>query len=259
MDDSLNASIAEALEAPLELTPYMPELLEDLWALGTNPEMVVRLLAPRISENTRVLDLACGKGAVSVTLARMLGCHVLGLDAMAPFIGNAKDMAEKQHVAHLCQFVPCDIREYRAEPNYFDVVILGAARPVLGSLKQSVGVLRTMVKPGGLMVLDDAYRDEAVFCRDLSVAECLTREAAHVAMTAHGDRIVIEEDVPLNILHAENERNNRFIQQRVAQLAEGHPAHAAWFCAYASRQLYECYLLENCYRCAVWVLEKKVG
>ena len=49
----------------VELIPYLPYLLQDLWELGSSPKDMVHLISKNIiiSEKTKVLDLACGKGA----------------------------------------------------------------------------------------------------------------------------------------------------------------------------------------------------
>lgn len=256
MSISLNDSIAEQLESPPELTPFMPEVLADLWSLGANPDTIVRLVAPVMPPDARVLDLACGKGATAVTLARALGCRVLGLDGLPPFVKTAAAMAERYGVSHLCRFESCDIRTYAPEPGCYDAVILGAARTIFGSIQDCIGVLREMVKPGGLIVLDDGCRKDVVCCEEPDVADYPTLEACRKSLTAHGDTIIAEEEMSLDELRAENTYNNRVIQRRVAQLVERHPAHAALLCAYASRQIYECCLLETVYRCFLWVLRK---
>ncbi|WP_313019647.1 hypothetical protein [Acetoanaerobium noterae] len=58
--------LAKSLTAEsVELIPYLPYLLQDLWELGSSPKDMVHLISKNIiiSEKTKVLDLACGKGA----------------------------------------------------------------------------------------------------------------------------------------------------------------------------------------------------
>lgn len=51
-----------------ELIPYLPYLLQDLWELGTSPKAIIDMIQKhiKVSEKTKVLDLACGKGAASI-------------------------------------------------------------------------------------------------------------------------------------------------------------------------------------------------
>lgn len=56
------------------LLPYLPYLLQDLWELGSSPKTMTGLIKQHIplSEKTTLLDLACGKGAVAINIARQL-------------------------------------------------------------------------------------------------------------------------------------------------------------------------------------------
>jgi SAM-dependent methyltransferase len=89
--------LAESLTAQTtELIPYLSYLLQDLWELGSSPKDIIALLSEHVhvTEKTQVLDLACGKGAVSVHIAGTWGCRVKGIDIMTEFI----DFAQKKPV-----------------------------------------------------------------------------------------------------------------------------------------------------------------
>ncbi|MFC1543543.1 SAM-dependent methyltransferase [Candidatus Neomarinimicrobiota bacterium] len=87
----MEKSVAENLEIDERLLPYLPELWADLWALGSFPDLIVEMLKPLglPGAETSVLDLGCGKGAVSVTLAKELGFNVVGVDGFRPFLDEA--------------------------------------------------------------------------------------------------------------------------------------------------------------------------
>jgi hypothetical protein len=103
MEDKLAYSLGAQTT---ELIPYLPYLLQDLWELGGMPGDVCALLQPHVSmeKELRVLDLACGKGAVGISLAkrsvagsRESTCclHSLRLRAIWPFItawGNCANL-----------------------------------------------------------------------------------------------------------------------------------------------------------------------
>ncbi|MEW5920035.1 MAG: class I SAM-dependent methyltransferase [Bacillota bacterium] len=55
----------------------------------------------------KVLDLACGKGAVSVKLAQAFGCRVHGIDAVKAFIEEANRWAKKYNVESKGRGLPC--------------------------------------------------------------------------------------------------------------------------------------------------------
>jgi len=146
--------MAQAFDATPELLPFIPELLADLWALGSWLDVIVELLRPLCLpvETTRVLDLGCGKGAVALTLAREFGFQALGVDFFEPFIQEAGERAEEMGVASRCRFICADMRDALREASDFDVVIFASVGGVLGRFDECVAKLRQSVRPGGYVV-----------------------------------------------------------------------------------------------------------
>lgn len=72
MSEQSNKSIANSLETNERLLSYLPFLLQDLWALGSSIEEIIKLVGDLklLSGQTKVLDLGCGKEAVSIQIAR---------------------------------------------------------------------------------------------------------------------------------------------------------------------------------------------
>ncbi len=253
----LNVSIARSLEADERLLPHFSELFADIWALDADPDAVASLLEPLLPEAARVLDLACCKGAVSVALAAELGCHTVGLDGLPAFVEAAEVMSQKYKVEHLCRFASCDIRDYSPEPNHFDAVLLGAASPIWDSPYECVAALRSMVKPGGLLVLDDLCLVPPARLPLERHSVRPTRETAIEALTAFGDVVVHEEIMPMEYRRAVNEINDARIQWRAATLARRHHDLAALFCAFVSRRMNRRHALETGPPCTTWVLRSR--
>ena len=70
----------------------MPFLLQDLWALGSSVDDILDCLGiPDFTSGvTHLLDLGCGKGAVSVRAAARFGFRMIGLDVMEAFLEDAR-------------------------------------------------------------------------------------------------------------------------------------------------------------------------
>lgn len=117
--------LAEALAVAPEILPYFSALLADIRVLGSWPEEIIELLRsvelPRRS--TKVLDLGCGKGAVTLPIAEELRFRVRAVDLFPPFIEEARERAEKRGVAHLCRYEVGDIRDVLKEGGSYDVAI----------------------------------------------------------------------------------------------------------------------------------------
>ncbi|UCE52223.1 MAG: class I SAM-dependent methyltransferase, partial [Desulfobacterales bacterium] len=52
-----------------------------------------------IDKQTRVLDIACGKGTSSIFLAQKYGCRVEGLDISEDLIKEARDFAKQKGIS----------------------------------------------------------------------------------------------------------------------------------------------------------------
>jgi ubiquinone/menaquinone biosynthesis C-methylase UbiE len=107
MNDKSQQSVANSLEAEQNLLPYMPYLLQDLWAFGSSVNQILDLIGtlPLSSDSTKVLDLGCGKGAVSIRIASKLRFDVVGVDAMSEFLKDAQRKSSEYQVSDLCCFI----------------------------------------------------------------------------------------------------------------------------------------------------------
>jgi ubiquinone/menaquinone biosynthesis C-methylase UbiE len=74
-------------------------------------KIVFIVFSEEVYSNLRVLDLGCGKGAVSVKLAAALKCNCYGIDGISEFIETSKEKAKEYGVDALCCFEVGDIRE----------------------------------------------------------------------------------------------------------------------------------------------------
>ena len=141
-----------------ELLPFLPYLLQDFWELGSDPGLMSELIKKyvAISGKTRILDLACGKGAVSVKVAQQLQIKVKGIDLIPEFIEYAAQKAREYDVDGLCEFLLDDINEAVKTEKDYDCVIYGAVGPdVLGSPAEALSKLKETVKPGGCILIEE--------------------------------------------------------------------------------------------------------
>ena len=77
---NLEKSVTRSLDGDNEdLFPYFAYLLQDLWEIGASPAIIKKLLRKNTDdkEKMQILDLGCGKGAVSIQLAKQFDCQCL--------------------------------------------------------------------------------------------------------------------------------------------------------------------------------------
>ena len=256
MTGDLDESVARAMETDVRLLPVLPELLTDLWELGPSAEQVVAALeAVGVAPDSTVLDLACGKGAVAVALAERLGVRVEGVDAFQPFLQAARALAAARGVSRRCHFEQGDIRNLLAQEAQYDVALLLSVGPVSGDYVQTVAGLRTLVRAGGCLVIEDGFLADGV--APLPGAEGYAGHSETLRrLTACGDVVAQEVICPMEQTRAVNQRNIDLIRQRASVVKARRPDFADLIDEYVARQERETEILGTDVRCAIWVLRR---
>lgn len=158
MNKSIQENLARSLAAKTtDVIPFIPYMLQDFWALGLSPDIVLTLLERNLKrgEEVRVLDLACGKGAISVVTAAKFKVHVTGIDLMNDFIDVARVKAAEYGVNSMCDFIAGDINEHMGYQCGFCVVIFSAVGDVIGDIEQTLIKLKAVLAEGGIIIIDN--------------------------------------------------------------------------------------------------------
>jgi SAM-dependent methyltransferase len=255
--EELGKEIARSLEAAPELLPFLPELLADVWALGSSVEIIVDLLSHAGINDAwrRVFDVGCGKGAAAVSLAKENGCRVYGIDGFEPFIAEARKRAREAGVAELCTFACGDMREAVVHARDYDAVIYAAHSLELAG-RPCVEVLRQCVRPGGYILIDDGYLADSVDSTPPGYEGLLPYDGIVAALTAHGDRVVREVTQSPETWHADENRIIESIRRRAETLAVRHPQAAGPINEYVRRQEREYVTLKAIHIPATWLLQR---
>jgi len=240
-----------------ELIPFLPYLLQDLWELGSNPREMIWLIKKHmpISEHAKVLDIACGKGAVSINIARELAVSVYGFDLLPDFIDYANKKAKELHVGPLCHFAVANANDAVNTEADYDCVIFGAAGNILGDPAETLSKLRRTVKQGGFILIDEGYLPGGSGNEDVKYKnyEYLTHGQWLRLFSASGLKLV--EEAP-NVEAYDFDSDNRAIAARAAELTARHPEKREIFGQYIQSQLNECEDLESNIVGVTWLLQK---
>jgi ubiquinone/menaquinone biosynthesis C-methylase UbiE len=240
-----------------ELLPFLPYILQDFWEIGADPDIIVYLIKKHNKEhsNHRVLDLGCGKGPVSVKIAKGFGFECLGIDAIPEFIDFAKEKANEYKVSNLCKFEVGDIREEIKNLKNFDIIILGAIGQVLGNYYETLKILDNCLHKNGLIIIDDGYiEDESCF----NHPQVLKRQELLTQIEKSGmiliDEIIAREDVKV-IEEYETEFVN--LERRCQELIAQYPEKASIFLNYIKTQSEEYDYLKSEIIGSTMVLKRK--
>lgn len=259
MSDRIEKSISNFWEVDKHLLPYMPFLLQDLWALGSSVDYINDIVGSlNLHPNLKnVLDLGCGKGAVSIRIASEFGFQVVGIDVMAEFLEDARKKAIENDVSHLCLFINQDIMEYVSVEHGFDLVILASLGGIFGSFKNTIAKLRTQVRSGGYMLVDDGYLRESVSMNRKGYEHYRNHEDTIKELTAFNDILLEEINTTALSLKINHEYLNA-IRKRGSELIDEHPELEDDIKSYIHLQAEECDLIKNHIEGALWLLQKGI-
>lgn len=243
----------------VDLLEFLPYILQDLWELGSFPKDILTLLQKHttLSEKSQILDLACGKGASAIQLAKTFGCPIKGIDIIPDFIEEAKIKATEYGVAHLCEFVVGDVNDaIRQEQNY-DCVIWGAVGDILGDFRTTVRKIRRTLKPNGYIVIDDGYSTDEPQTLDYQAYEYLTMP----------QWLKLFDDIDLDLLgYIESddstmktvvEETNKKLISRAKELIIKHPNKKKLFEKYIEDLSYESLDIDDTIIALTWLLQLK--
>lgn len=258
MDSGSEQQIAAAFGIEPVLLPVLPELLADIWALGSWPEKIVDLLrsSTTLRQGASVVDLGCGKGAVAVSVARELSFRVHGIDLFEPFLAEARARAASAGVSELCRFEAGDLRRAVEASSGYDVAIL-AAVGAIGDHRRTVLEMRRIVRPGGVLVIDDGFLESDAGPTPPGYGYYRSRAETVRELTSHGDRMMDELLVPDDELREYNRINTESIRRRAAEVAAGAPELAEPLERYVRSEVEECAFLESRTTGAIWLLQRK--
>lgn len=226
------------------LFPFLPQLLQDLDDLGTEPATIAGLLEAHASLplDARVLDLGCGKGSVALHLLQRHPWRALGLDGMPAFVARAQARAEALGLADRCHFELADIRTWRGEGR-FDIIVLGAIGPVLGDTATTLRHVAPWLAPGGVVVVDEVYLPDAIPSRNAAynktkaeLLDAIDRANFSIVAESRGER-----DSRADAYTAMFEA----IRVRAEALSLQYPEHRSLFDAYVAKQAEEFEILEE--------------
>jgi SAM-dependent methyltransferase len=244
---SLAKSIAESVDATPALLAVLPELVEDLQSLGSIPELVCDLLKKAgCRKSWRILDFACGKGAVAVAAAERFRCKVTGVDGFAPFIRSAKAFARERKVNALTTWKVQDVRQFPARAQFDASMMIG-----LFGFADAAPLLRRHTKPGGIYIIDDAV----LLRRDKRLG-WPARADAHEYFSELGDDLLEEVVPPVEQIRALNSEIETSLMFRATVLAQQHPDLREDLEDFIARQLDAGRLLESRLRPILWLVRR---
>ena len=146
---------------------------------------VVEKLGPLVAHESRILDVACGTGDLSIALFENIGAGVTGLDFCRPMLERA---ARKQpRIA----FVEGDALQLPFDEGVFDAVTIAFGLRNLSSVERGLSELQRVLKPSGWAAILEFSKPVVPGFRSLAAAYC-TRLLPRIGGLISGSRSAYE-------------------------------------------------------------------
>ncbi len=113
-----------------------------------------------LTPESRVLDVASGRGTSALCLAESFGCHVTGVDLSEENVRLATEEANRRGLAHWIGFHRGDAERLPFCDNTFDALVCECAFCTFPSKQIAASEFYRVLRPGGLLGLSDLTRTE---------------------------------------------------------------------------------------------------
>jgi ubiquinone/menaquinone biosynthesis C-methylase UbiE len=103
----------------------------------------------QIDGETKILDIACGKGSTAFYLAEKYGCSVIGIDISEELIQEAKDTCRKKKLDNQVKFLVGNAMDLPFDDNEFDVAISQGILVFVDDKNKTINEASRVIKNGG--------------------------------------------------------------------------------------------------------------
>jgi SAM-dependent methyltransferase len=124
----------------------------------TSPEKI-RLLGDylRLTSESRVLDIACGKAGPALILASTYGCRIVGVEKRSGFAGEARARIAADGLESLIEVQTADAADLPLVPESWDAALCLGASFVWGTIADAAAALCPSVRRGGFVAIGEPF------------------------------------------------------------------------------------------------------
>lgn len=247
--------VAYALEVSPKLLPFMGELLAEFEELGSSAQSIVKVLQGlQLNRDATILDLGCGKGVVTVAIAKTMELKTIGIELYEPFLESCRKNVQDANVQHLCTFEYGDISDLDDKYDSADAVVIAALGDTIGGTDETVKVIRQYVKPGGYIVISDVYVKDGVTETFPDFEYARTYNETIKLLAAHGDTFI--QGYEWDNDEVDDDRAVDSIRTKALLLADKHTELRKEFIEFADSQDIENEFIDDNLVNIIWVLRK---
>jgi SAM-dependent methyltransferase len=124
----------------------------------TSPEKIL-LLGDylRLTSESRVLDIACGKAGPAQILAATFRCRILGIEKLPAFADEGRERVAAAGLDELIEIQTADAAEVPLEAGAWDAALCLGASFVWGTMTEAAPELARAVRSGGFVAIGEPF------------------------------------------------------------------------------------------------------
>jgi len=121
----------------------------------------------KINSNSKILDLGCGNGEVTIQIAKKFGCEITGIDLSGVRIENAKKkLEENPKISHLVKFVKASATKLPFSSESFTHIWSQATIYHVHNKDKALSEIYRVLKKEGIFVFDDLIKPKLQIAED---------------------------------------------------------------------------------------------
>jgi SAM-dependent methyltransferase len=110
-----------------------------------------------LDQNSRVLDLGCGRAELALRIIERFGSHVVGIDHSSLMLDAARERAQWTGALGRLHLDNADVGAFAADPETFHLVVYLAAGGIDGGIGAVLRKTRGWTQPGGYVLVGEGY------------------------------------------------------------------------------------------------------
>jgi SAM-dependent methyltransferase len=110
-----------------------------------------------IKEDQEILNVGCGIGVGSAYVARVYGCHVVGVDISEKMIDWSRLRAREERVEDKVAFQVGSVLDLPFDTDRFDVVFCESVIAFVADKRRAIQECVRVTKPGGYVGLNESF------------------------------------------------------------------------------------------------------
>lgn len=158
-----------------------------------------------LTKDTRLLEVGCGVGLTSCYLARLYGCHIVGVDLSPKMVEWAMRRAQRKGLAGQVEYRTADAQDLPFADGSFDCVICESVTAFPADKQKAVNEYARVTRSGGYVGMNEGTwlqpppADLAAFCeRTMAHARFLSVDEWKALLVAAGLQDVLAQPQQMN-------------------------------------------------------------